>query len=56
MTELLAVRIGNGAKLHSAIKAPGGYMFTCGCPCTMNGRADHKAVVFENAIPNCREA
>lgn len=56
MSELLAVRIGQGAKLHSAIKAPGGFMFTCGCPCTMNGRAEKKATIFANEKPNCREA
>lgn len=50
-----AVRIGNGAKLHPAIKdAHFGLIIRCRCPGTQQGGAYHRAKFFTGMIANCK--
>ena len=50
-----AVRIGNGTKLHPAIKdARYGLMIRCSCPGTQQGAAYHRARFFPNTAANCK--
>lgn len=57
------VRIGNGAKLHPAIKTTyyreGGFRnvsvtICCQCPDTANGRANHRSSFYPNLERTCR--
>jgi hypothetical protein len=48
-------RIGNGGKLHPAVKHPTyGIMFRCSCPGTKSGHATWSAQFFPNREANCK--
>jgi hypothetical protein len=50
-----AVRIGQGTKMHPAIKsAQYGLLICCRCPGTQQGTAYHKAQFFAGMASNCR--
>jgi hypothetical protein len=50
-----AVRIGQGTKMHPAIKsAQYGLLICCRCPGTQQGAAYHKAQFFAGMASNCR--
>lgn len=49
------VRIGNGTKLHPAVKDPVyGVIIRCSCPGAKQGGAYHRARFFTGMVANCR--